>query len=58
MTEMEEFTEKYCAGKEFDSCVPCTYYSVFRGCWHPKHPQNKQESQEEEEKKNDGERSQ
>lgn len=36
---MAIFTEKYCEGKEFDSCKPCSYWSASR-CRHPLHPDN------------------
>jgi hypothetical protein len=37
----EQFVEKYCEGKQYDSCKesPCPYAS-HSGCKHPKHPDN------------------
>jgi hypothetical protein len=40
--KMQEFIENHCGGKEFDSCVPCTYYSASSGCCHQKHPENEE----------------
>lgn len=36
-----EFIDKYCQGKEYDSCInsPCPYASS-NDCKHPKHPKN------------------
>ena len=45
--ELELFVEKYCVGKEYDSChnSPCRYASV-HGCQHPEHPWNKEKKVE------------
>jgi len=46
---LDEFIEKHCAGKRFDSCSPCLYAggpSRTAGgleCRHPEHPNNDKE---------------
>lgn len=38
---VDEFVEKYCPCKDYDSCTPCHYHTVLLGCTHPEHPKNK-----------------
>ena len=53
---LDEFIEKYCAGKQYDSCSPCLYAggpsrtSGGLECRHPEHPNNdkKEDDQREE----------
>ena len=38
---MEDFLERHCEGKQYDSCAntPCKFASP-SGCTHPRHPKN------------------
>jgi hypothetical protein len=40
VTDLEYFAANVCPGKDWDSCVPCSYHRVIEGCVHPKHPHN------------------